>query len=88
VGNSVVRVDDIPVPTTFVDIRTVRATVPAAAVLRALPTVSMRRARSKTTACTADKTVKITVFKVLRGGDCRTGISLRVIAKWMADEKN
>src|SRR5438046_10080215 len=38
VGNSVVRVDDIPVPTTFVDIRTVRAKVPAAAAARALPT--------------------------------------------------
>ena len=88
VGNSVVRVDDIPVPTTFVDIRTVRAKVPAAAVSRALPNRFNAPGPEQNNGVYGDKTVKITVFNSPPDGGLSNSISLRVIAKWMADEKN
>src|SRR5262249_41110205 len=39
IGNSIVRINDAPVPTTFVDIRTLRAKVPAPATERVEITV-------------------------------------------------
>ena len=88
VGNSVVRVDDIPVPTTFVNIRTLRAKVPAAAVSRALPNRFNAPGPEQNNGVYGDKTVKITVFNGPPDGGLSNSISLRVIAKWMADEKN
>jgi hypothetical protein len=88
VGNSVVRVDGIPVPTTFVDIRTLRAKVPAAAVSRSLPNRFNAPGPEQNNGVYGDRTVKITVFNGPPDGGLSNSVSLRVVAKWMADHKD
>ena len=88
VGNSVVRFDGVPVPTTFVDIRTLRAKIPAAAVSRALPNRFNAPGPEQNNGVYGDKTVKITVFNGPPDGGLSNSVSLRVVAKWMADRKD
>ena len=88
VGNSVVRVDGIPVPTTFVNIRTLRATIPAAAVSRSLPNRFNAPGPEQNNGVYGDKTVKIAVFNGPPDGGLSSSVSLRVVAKWMADRKD
>jgi len=85
VGNSVVRIDDRPVPTTFVNIRTLRAKIPAAAVSRALPNRFNAPGPEQNNGVYGDRTVKITVFNGPPDGGLSNSLSLRVIAKGMAD---
>jgi hypothetical protein len=87
VGNSVVRVDDVPVPTTFVNIRTLRAKIPPAAVSRSLPNRFNAPGPEQNNGVYGDRTVKITVFNGPPDGGFSNSVSLRVIAKWMADGK-
>jgi len=63
-GNSVVRVRRYSGADHVSSIPTVRADGSGAAVSRALPNVSMRRARSKNNGVYGDKTVKITCSTV------------------------
>jgi hypothetical protein len=87
VGNSVVRVDDVPVPTTFVNIRTLRAKIPPAAVSRSLPNRFNAPGPEQNNGVYGDRTVKITVFNGPPDGGLSNSVSLRVVAKWMAGGK-
>ena len=87
VGNSVVRVDDVPVPTTFVNIRTLRAKIAPAAVSRSLPNRFNAPGPEQNNGVYGDRTVKITVFNGPPDGGSSNSVSLRVVAKWMADGK-
>lgn len=87
--DSVVRVDDASVPTTFVNIRTLKAKVPSNVVAQAAPTRFTTPSDTKQQAGVyGDRTVKIAVLSGphLDGG-ISNSISLKVIAKWLADEK-
>lgn len=88
VGNSVVRVDGIPVPTTFVNIRTLRAKIPAAAVSRSLPNRFNAPGPEQNNGVYGDKTIKLTVFNGPPDGGLSNSVSLRVVAQWMADRNN
>lgn len=88
VGNSVVRIDDVPVPTTFVDIRTLKAKIPASVVVRASPTGFTASGPSQLVGVSGDRTVKITVFNGPPDGGISNSISLKVVAKWLAEEKD
>jgi hypothetical protein len=81
VGNSVVRIDDFPVPTTFVNIRTLRAKIPSAAVARALPNRFNAPGPEQNNGVYGDRTVKITVFNGPPDGGLSNSLSLRVTAK-------
>lgn len=87
VSNSIVRVDDTPVPTTFVDIRTLKARVPASAVARATPHRFSYPGPEQHAGIYGDRTVKITVFNGPPDGGTSNSVSLRVFAKWLAEEK-
>jgi amidohydrolase family protein/IPT/TIG domain-containing protein len=84
VSNSVVKVDDVPVPTTFVNIRTLKAKIPGAVVAKALPNRFIEPGPEQRVGIYGDRTVKITVFNGPPDGGKSNFISLRVIAKWMA----
>jgi hypothetical protein len=84
VSESVVHVNGQPVPTTFVDVRTIKARVPAAAVARAVPNPFMKPGPEQRVGVFGDRTVKITVFNHPPDGGRSTPVSLRVRAKWMA----
>jgi len=83
----VVRVDDVPVPTTFVNIRTLRAKIPPAAVSGTLPNRFNAPGPEQNNGVYGDRTVKITVFNGPPDGGLSNSVSLRVVAKWMADGK-
>ena len=84
VSNSVVKVDDVPVPTTFVNIRTLKAKIPGSVVARALPNRFNEPGPEQRVGIYGDRTVKITVFNAPPDGGKSNFVSLRVIAKWMA----
>ena len=86
ISDSVVRVNGLSVPTTFVDARTLRAKVPAAAVARAVPNPFMKPGPAQLVGVFGDRTVKLTVFNISPDGGTSNAIALRVRAKWMADE--
>ena len=87
-GNSVVRVDGVAVPTTFVNIRTLQAKIPAGAVSRALPNRFNQPGPEQRVGVYGDRTVKITVFNGPPDGGESNSVSLRVIAKWLAEKKD
>jgi len=87
VTNSIVRVDDLPVPTTFVDIRTLKARVPASAVSRATPHRFNFPGPEQHPGIYGDRTVRITVFNGPPDGGVSNPVALRVFAKWLAEEK-
>ena len=87
VTNSLVHVDDMPVPTTFVDIRTLKARVPASVVARAIPHRFNYPGPEQHPGIYGDRTVKITVFNGPPDGGTSNSASLRVFAKWLAEEK-
>lgn len=87
VGNSVVRVDGAPVPTTFVDIRTLKARVPANVVARPTPHRFNYPGPEQQPGIYGDRTVKITVYNGPPDGGTSNSVSLRVFAKWLAEEK-
>ena len=81
VGNSQIRVDGIPLPTTFVNIRTVKAKIPAAVVAKALPNRFIEPGPEQATGIYGDRTVKITVFNGPPDGGVSNSVSLRITAK-------
>ena len=87
VGNSIVRVDGAPVPTTFVDIRTLKARVPANVVARSTPHRFNYPGPEQQPGIYGDRTVKITVYNGPPDGGASNSVSLRVFAKWLAEEK-
>jgi hypothetical protein len=83
IGDSVVRVDGVSVPTTFVNIRTLRARIPASMVARALPNRFNEPGPFQLNGVYGDRTVKITVFNRPPDGGTSNSVSLRVQAKWL-----
>jgi hypothetical protein len=86
IGESVVRVDGVSVPTTFVNIRTVKATIPASVVARALPNRFNEPGPFQLNGVYGDRTVKVTVFNRPPDGGTSNSVSLRVQAKWLRGE--
>jgi len=80
-GNSQIRIDGVPAPTTFVDIRTLKAKIPAAVVAAALPNRFIEPGPEQLTGVYGDRTVKISVFNPPPDGGLSGSISVRVTAK-------
>lgn len=88
VGDSVVRVDGVSVPTTFVNIRTLKAKIPAAMIAKAVPNRFTMPGPEQRIGIYGDRTLKITVFNFPPDGGSSNSVSLRILAKWMADAKD
>ena len=86
ISDSVVRVDGVPVPTTFVSIRTLKARVPPAVAARALPNRFNEPGPYQLNGVYGDRTVKITVFNRPPDGGTSNSVSLRVQARWLRSE--
>ncbi|MBI4465009.1 MAG: amidohydrolase family protein, partial [Acidobacteria bacterium] len=86
VGSSVVRVDGAAIPATFVNVRTLRAKVPARVVASALPNRFAFPGPEQQAGVYGDRTVKITVYNGPPDGGTSNSVSLRVMAKWLAEE--
>ena len=86
ISDSVVRVDGVSVPTTFVNIRTLKARIPASIVARALPNRFNEPGPFQLNGVYGDRTVKITVFNRPPDGGTSNSVSLRVQAKWLRGE--
>ena len=85
-ANSVVLIGDTQVPATLVDARTLRATVPANTVARALPNRFNAPGPEQNNGVYGDRTIKLAVSNA-GAGEISNSISIRVVAKWMANEK-
>ena len=83
VGNSVIRVDGVTVPTTFVSPRELKATVKRSALGSATPNPFDAPGPEQGTGIFGDRTVRITVFNAPPEGGVSNSISLRIRAKWM-----
>jgi hypothetical protein len=86
ISDSVVRVDGVSAPTTFVNIRTLKARIPASVVARALPNRFNEPGPFQLNGVYGDRTVKITVFNRPPDGGTSNSVSLRVQAKWLRGE--
>jgi hypothetical protein len=86
ISDSVVRVDGVSVPTTFVNIRTLKARIPASMVSRALPNRFNEPGPFQLNGVYGDRTVKITVFNRPPDGGTSNSVSLRVQAPWLRSE--
>ena len=86
ISDSVVRVDGVSVPTTFVNIRTLRARIGADVVARALPNRFNEPGPFQLNGVYGDRTVRITVFNRPPDGGTSNSVSLRVQAKWLRSE--
>lgn len=87
--DSVVRVDGVAVPTTFVDIRTLKAKIPASFVAQAVPDrFNLSTNPDQRTGVYGDRTIKITVFTGPPDGGLSNSVSLKVMAQWMGDGKS
>ena len=86
IGESVVRIDGVSVPTTFVNIRTLKAAIPASVVARALPNRFNEPGPFQLNGVYGDRTVKVTVFNRPPDGGTSNSVSLRVQAKWLRGE--
>jgi hypothetical protein len=84
ISDSVVRVDGVSVPTTFVNIRTLQARVPASFVARALPNRFNEPGPFQLNGVYGDRTAKITVFNRPPDGGTSNSVSLRVQARWLS----
>jgi hypothetical protein len=83
ISDSVVRVDGVSVPTTFVNIRTLRAAIPSSVVARALPNRFNEPGPFQLNGVYGDRTARITVFNRPPDGGTSNSVSLRVQAKWL-----
>ena len=83
ISDSIVRVDGVSVPTTFGDIRTLKARIPASVVARAMPNRFNEPGPFQLNGVYGDRTVKITVFNRPPDGGTSNSVSLRVQAKWL-----
>ena len=83
ISDSIVRVDGVSAPTTFVNIRTLKARIPAAVVARALPNRFNEPGPYQLNGVYGDRTAKITVFNRQPDGETTNSVSLRVQSKWL-----
>lgn len=87
VEDSVIRVDGIPIPTTFVNMRTLRAKISGSVIAQATPDRFVMFGAEQRVGVYGDRTVKITVFNGPPDGGTSNSVSLRVIAKWLAEDQ-
>jgi len=83
-SSCVVRVGDAAAPTTFIDSQTLKAKVPAELVARALPNRFNAPGPGQNNGVYGDRTLKISVSNTAVTSN---SLALRVIARWMANEK-
>ena len=86
ISDSVVRVDGVSVPTTFANIRTLKARIPAGIVARAVPNRFNEPGPYQLNGVYGDRTAKITVFNRPPDGGTSNSVSLRVQARWLRSE--
>src|SRR5438094_137230 len=84
---SVVRAGDTTVPTTFIDAQTLRARIPSDLVSRALPNRFNAPGPAQNNGVYGDRTVKVTVSNGPGAATASNSLSLRVVAKWLANDK-
>ena len=84
---SVVRAGDTTVPTTFIDAQTLQARIPADLVSRALPNRFNAPGPAQNNGVYGDRTVKVTVLNGPGAATASNSLSLRVVAKWLANER-
>ena len=85
--DSVVLVDDVAVPTTFVDIRTLKAKIPASVVAQPIPDRFVLSTNPyQRVGVYGDRTLKITVLTGPPDGGTSNSVSLKVLAKWLEEE--
>ena len=77
------RLSPVSVPTTFVNIRTLKARIPASVVARALPNRFNEPGPFQPNGVYGDRTVEITVFNRPPDGGSSNSVSLRVQATWL-----
>ena len=88
VPDSVVRIDGIAVPTTFVNIRTLKAQIPAWMVAHSTPNpYNLYSAPEQRSGVFGDRTLSVTVFNGPPEGGGSNPVLLKVTAKWLTDEK-
>jgi hypothetical protein len=87
VPTSLVRAGDSTVPTTFIDAQTLRARIPADLVSRALPNRFNAPGPGQNNGVYGDRTVKVTVLNGPETTATSNSLSLRVVAKWLANER-
>ena len=80
-GYSVVRVAGISMPTTFVDPRTLKVTIPAEVFARATPNRFDAPGPAQKVGVFGDRTALISVYNPPPEGGTSTSISLRIRAK-------
>jgi hypothetical protein len=85
-SNLVVRIGDTQVSTRFIDGQTLQATVPANMVARALPNRFNAPGPEQNNGVYGDRTVKLAVWNG-RAEEISNSLSIRVVAKWLANEK-
>jgi hypothetical protein len=83
VGNSIVRVNGIAVPTTVISPRKLRAQVPAHVVARATPNQFMAPGPEQMVGVFGDRTAAVSVYTPPPEGGASNSVSLRIRAKWM-----
>jgi hypothetical protein len=83
VSNSVVRVDGVSMPTTFVNPRVIRARIPGTLVRSADPNPFDAPGPDQHTGIFGDRTISIAVFNAPPEGGTSNSVALRVRAKWM-----
>ena len=84
VPTSLVRAGDTTVPTTFIDAQTLRVRIPAELVARALPNRFNAPGPGQNNGIYGDRTMKVIVAN---GPSTSNSLSLRIVAKWLANEK-
>jgi hypothetical protein len=85
--DSVVRANDVSVPTTFLNTRKLRARIPANFVSSAYPNRFREPGPDQYTGTYGDRTVKITVFNHPPDGGTSNSVSLRVQERWVYDRQ-
>jgi hypothetical protein len=86
VGNSVVRVNNVSTPTTFINPRLIKATIPAALVKNAAPSPFDAPGPEQHVGVFGDRTIPISVYNPPPEGGVSNNISLRIRPKWMGLE--
>jgi hypothetical protein len=82
-SSSVVKVDNVSVPTTYVNPRVLKARIPGALVRNATPNPFDAPGPQQRTGIFGDRTIVITVYNAPPEGGLSDGVSLRIRAKWM-----
>lgn len=82
-GSTVVKVNGVAMPTTFVSPRVLRAKVPAALVRSALPNPYNAPGPLQNNGVFGDPTLPVTTYNPPPEGGTSNSVSLRIRAKWM-----